>query len=164
MHAAPSVSYPVGRSAFVGALHAGVFLLAVAAIAAWTLQPGAFQWRHGLAWVTVVTCGAWALAAWLRSPAGTLRWDGAAWQWQPHRGDAQAGAVVLALDLQSHLLLRWRADGRATRWFWLERESALADWDALRRAVYSRASAPLPTPPRGEKGRMSEGAPPAAEQ
>lgn len=139
MHAAPSVSYPVGRSAFAGALHAAVFLLALAAAAAWTASADAPGWRQALAGLATLSLGAFALASWLRSPAGVLRWDGSAWQWQE-----RAGSVVAALDLQSRLLLRWRGEEGVTQWLWMERESDSAHWEALRRAVYSRASPPLP--------------------
>jgi toxin CptA len=162
MHAAPSVSYPVGRSAFAGALHAGVFLLALAAAAAWSVQADRVGWRHLLALAAVTACGLFALVGWLRSPRGTLRWDGTEWQWQVG-AQARAGSVVPALDLQSRLLLQWRGEGGGTRWLWTERESAFADWEALRRAVYSRANAPLPALPRRGK-RLPAGKPPAAEQ
>jgi hypothetical protein len=58
------------------------------------------------------------------------------------------------LDLQSRMLLRWRGEGGPARWLWLERASDASHWDALRRAVYSRASTHVP----------AAGKPPAAEQ
>jgi toxin CptA len=90
--------------------------------------------------------------AWLRSPVGLLRWDGSGWSWN-EGGTSVAGSPEIALDLQSHLLLRWRGEG-GLRWLWLERASDVSHWDALRRAVYSRASTPVP----------AAGQPPAAEQ
>ena len=158
MHAAPSVSYPVGRSAFAGALHAAVFLLALAATSAWALAADAPGWRHALAGLAVLACGTFAFVRWVGSPAGVLRWDGAGWQWQERAGNA-----IAALDLQSRLLLRWRGEEGVTHWLWIERESDSAHWEALRRAVYSRANAPLPTLPRKGK-RLPAGKPPAAEQ
>ena len=139
MHAAPSVSYPVGRSGFAVLLLAFLVLLALAAAAAWTLQSTAFGWRQALAFGAVLACGGFAGLGWLRSPAGTLRWNGENWQWQEGI-EPQAGTLETALDLQSRMLLRWQGAGRARRWLWVERQAAPADWDALRRAVYSRAS------------------------
>jgi toxin CptA len=152
MHAAPSVSYPVGRSAFAGRLLAALILLGLAAATAWTLQAPPSAWRHGLAFGSLGICSAVAMLAWLHSPQGVLRWDGTEWQWLAGQGSAP-GRIELALDLQSHLLLRWRGEDGAAPWFWLERKSDPSHWDALRRAVYSRAT---PVSPAGQ--------PPAAEQ
>lgn len=153
MHAAPSVSYPVGRSPFAGGLLAGIAALGLAAAAAWTVESSAFGWRQGLGWLLALACGALALRAWQRSPSGLLHWDGAGWQWQD-AGGAAPGSVACALDLQRRLLLRWRGEAGGARWLWVERESDASHWEALRRAVYSRASTPVP--PAGQ--------PPAAEQ
>ena len=172
MHAAPSVSYPVGRSAFAGGLAAALALLGLAAAAGWALQSQALGWRQGLAFAAVLLSSAFALGAWLRAPQGVLRWDGEAWQWE-QGGRGMAGGVAVALDLQSRLLVRWRGETGATRrgrektsvrWLWLERKSDASHWDALRRAVYSRARAPIPTFPRRGKERPPADPPPAAEQ
>jgi len=162
MHAAPSVSYPVGRSAFAGRLHALAAALGLAAVAGWCLQSAAVDWRHALALAAVLVAGAIAARGWLASPRGTLRWDGAGWQWE-EGADAAAGQVEIALDLQSRLLVRFHADEGAVRWLWVEREAKNADWEALRRAVYSRASAPIPAFDRGTETPPAA-KPPAAEQ
>lgn len=153
MHAAPSVSYPVGRSAFAGALAMALAALGLLAAALWAAQAAAFGWRQALAFLAVAAAGLFALLAWWRAPAGVLRWDGVAWHWEQGRA-AGDGHPAIALDLQSRILVRWQpAAGRAC-WLWLERVSDSAHWEALRRAVYSRASEPVP----------SAGEPPAAEQ
>ncbi|GAB3769785.1 hypothetical protein GCM10028796_35410 [Ramlibacter monticola] len=151
MHAAPSVNYPVGRSAFALALAAGLTALGLLVAAAWTLQPVPAGWRQALAFAAAAGCGAVALAAWWRSPTGTLRWNGVAWGWQEgveEGGGLRPGHPEIALDLQNRLLLRWQAEEGGARWFWLERARAPAHWEALRRAVYSRAGTPVP--PAGE--------------
>ena len=153
MHSAPSVSYPVGRSAFAGRLLAGFGALGIAAAAAWTVQSSSFGWRPALGWACALACAGFALGAWWRSPFGVLHWDGAAWQWQDGAGMAPGG-LECALDLQSRMLLRWQGEGGAPRWLWVERKAAPSHWEALRRAVYSRASTPVP----------AAGKPPAAEQ
>jgi len=152
MHGAPSVTYPVGRSLFAGRLAAALVLVALAACLAWSLQATA-GWRQLAALAAVLACGALALRGWLRSPTGVLRWDGQGWSWE-EGGEVDPGQPEIALDLQARLLLRWRADQGPVRWLWLERTSDASHWEALRRAVYSRASTHVP----------AAGKPPAAEQ
>lgn len=155
MHAPPSVSYPVGRSAFAGRAAAAILAAGLAATLAWSLQ-APFGARQVAAFLVLAACAVLAARAWLRSPAGTLHWDGTGWTWEEGgaAGTVPAGRPDLALDLQSRLLLRWSGEDGAVRWLWAERASDPSHWDALRRAVYSRASMPLP----------AAGKPPAAEQ
>ena len=151
MHGAPSVSYPVGRSPFARRLGAGVGVLALAVTAAWSWQ-APLGWRQLAGFGAVLVCAGLSHHAWRRSPVGSLCWDGAGWSWE-EGGRVAAGSPEAALDLQSRLLVRWRGEG-GTRWLWLERASDASHWDALRRAVYSRASTQVP----------AAGKPPAAEQ
>ena len=153
MHAAPSVTYPVGRSAFAGLLSAATGAAGLVAILLWAWFSPGFGARQAAALAVLAASCAFGWQAWRRSPQGNLRWDGSAWQWE-EGGEATPGQPELALDLQSRLLVRWRGDAGGTRWLWLERKSDVSDWDALRRAVYSRASPP----------ERAAGKPPAAEQ
>ena len=163
MHAAPSVTYPVGRSAFAAWLCALAALAGLAVAIAWSVQSGAFGWRQVLAFAAVFACGGLALTAWRRSPTGVLRWDGAGWSWE--EGTLVAGGhPEIALDLQNRLLLRWQPETGRVRWLWLESARDPAQWEALRRAVYSRASAPDPTFPPTGKETPPAGEPPTAEQ
>jgi toxin CptA len=152
MHTPPSVTYPVGRSAFAARAAALLVLsgLAAAVVFSFLSAPG---WRPFAAYGAVAASAALCWLAWLRSPVGLLLWDGSGWSWNEGRTSV-TGQPEVALDLQSRLLLRWRGE-RGTRWLWLERASDLSHWDALRRAVYSRASTPVPA--AGQQ-------PPAAEQ
>jgi hypothetical protein len=163
MHAAPSVSYPVGRSAFAGWAFAVAGLAGLLAAAAWAWQSPVFGWRHALAFLAVVVCGSFALRSWLASAVGVLRWDGVDWQWE-EGSQIAAGRPEIAFDLQARALLRWTPDHGGARWLWIERKSDVSHWDALRRAVYSRASAPIPTFPQTGKESPPAGKPPAAEQ
>ena len=151
MHGAPSVTYPVGRSVFAGRLAAGLVAAALVAGLAWSLQ-GAAGWRPLAALGAAVAGGAVALRGWLGSATGMLCWDGQGWTWE-EGGRAAAGRPEIALDLQGLLLLRWRAEQGPVRWLWLERASDSSHWEALRRAVYSRASTPVPAadPPAAEQ-------------
>jgi hypothetical protein len=151
MHAPPSVTYPVGRSPFAAGAGAVLVLAGLAAATTFSLQ-SAVGWRQLAAFAAVGACAVACWQAWLRSPVGSLHWDGTGWSWD--EGGAPAiGSPDIALDLQSRLLLRWRGEA-GTRWLWLERASDVSHWDALRRAVYSRASTQVP----------AAGKPPAAEQ
>src|SRR5690606_33905339 len=143
--------------------HAALAALGLACAGAWALQAGAFGWRQALALVAVAACAGFAFRRWLRSPRGALHWDGAAWWWE-QGALAEAGRPEPALDLQSVLLLRWRADEGGLRWLWLERKSDVSHWDAPRRAVYSHASAPITAAPAQGTQRSPAGPPPAAEQ
>lgn len=136
MHDAPSVSYPVGRSRWAGALAAVLWLCGLAGALLWAAQPQVAFWRLAFAWAAVAAAGLAALGAWWFTPRGTLAWDGSGWTWTPHGGPAAAGELQVALDFQRLLLVRFRA-ADAPGWFWLERGGER--WDELRRAVYSRA-------------------------
>src|SRR5690606_34116800 len=132
MHAAPSVSYPVGRSRFALACLAGLWLAGAAAAAVWWLQVPGAGWRQALVLLAVLACGLLVAVGWRRGAQGTLAWDGGGWRWEeagPQEGAAwRPGRPELVLDLQSRLLLRWHSEAPAPRWLWLERESDGARW------------------------------------
>lgn len=148
MHAAPSVSYPVGRGRIAVLLLLLCWLAGLAALLAWSWQSAAAGWVRAGAFFLLAACGVWAAFACVRAPRGTLAWTGTGWRWQD-AAQEEEGATQLALDLQAALLLRWQSASGGVRWFWIERDAAPADWDALRRAVYSRANdtAPHGAPP-----------------
>ena len=153
MHAAPSVTYPVGRSRFAGVLLALLWLAGLAGAVAFWLQSAAPGWRQGLAVAAVAAGGAFALAGWLRASSGSIAWDGAGWR-REQGAQTTTGHPELALDLQRRMLLRWVPDGGRTAWLWVERNAAPSHWAALRRAVYSRANTGAPQgaePPVAER-------------
>lgn len=153
MHSAPSVTYPVGRSRFEGVLLAVLWGLGL-------LAGGIFWWDSHQGWRAVLLTmlsligGAVAVLTWLRSASGLLRWDGAEWTLLASTDELEDARspkalaleqVSVVLDFQRWLLVDVpRASGRGMRsagprLIWLERRLAPADWDDLRRAVYSRA-------------------------
>ena len=140
MHAAPSVSYPVGRSRFALGLIATLWVAGAAGLVAWWLQVAAAPLQVLVATSAALVAGAVALRGWLRSPRGTISWNGEDWTWSA-AATGESGVSQPVLDLQRVMLLRWDSAG-ATRWFWLERGMQPARWDDLRRAVYSRAPKP----------------------
>jgi toxin CptA len=145
MHSAPSVTYPVGRSPFAGALLLVIWLAAGAAIAFW--WPQASGWRLAAAALLWLASGAGAGVQWWRSPTGAVAWDGESWNWSAGEG-SDSGMLEVSLDLQRSMLVRSAGKG-ASRWFWLERASRAERWDDLRRAVYSRAAPQAP--PGGQR-------------
>jgi hypothetical protein len=137
MHAAPTVTYPVGRSRFAGALLLVAWLAGLAACVSWWLAMQSPGWRLAVAGFALSVAGIAAARLWWQCPVGELRWDGAAWHWSG-RGGVTLSALEVGLDLQGQMLVRCRY-GKSTQWLWLERSRRAHRWDDLRRAVYSRA-------------------------
>ena len=133
MHSAPSVTYPVGRSRFAGALLLVIWLAAAATLALW-IKSGASGWRPGAAALLWIASGAWAVGHWWRSPTGAVAWDGESWNWTARDG-VGTGMLEVSLDLQRSMLVRWAGEGAGAQWFWLERASRVERWEDLRRAV-----------------------------
>ncbi len=138
---APSVQFPFGRSR-----RAGQALFAVAALgfacmlAWWMLGNGRERALAGLALWCLCAAAAWSL--WHGLFPGQLVWDGREWSLLADGGRGRGGLVQwprVHLDLQSGLLLSLRLVRGRTVWLWLERGSSPLRWEALRRAVYSRA-------------------------
>jgi toxin CptA len=148
MHDAPSVTCPVGRSLWAGALLLALWLAGVLAALLWSTQAPPAPWRFALVWTAVAVAGAFALGHWWGAPAGMLAWDGAAWNWRGRAAGDSLGQLRVSIDLQHAMLVRWH-DGNGRRWIWLERRRAGERWDDVRRAVYSRArpEAPPAEPP-----------------
>ncbi|WBY00879.1 hypothetical protein PE066_15625 [Ramlibacter tataouinensis] len=131
----------MGRSAWLGRLLALAWAAGALACAAWAWQ-GAAPTRVAAGVAATVVAGAWVARWWWRLPDRQLHWDGGAWhRSEPLAGEGAAGRIEPALDLQSALLLRWRGQDGGGDWIWAERSRLPARWDALRRAVYSRADA-----------------------
>ena len=150
MHKPPAVDYPVGRSRFQNFLLLALWLGVAGVDALWFFQADRFDWRNWLGVALTLAAALIALRIWRVSPVGALHWDGQAWWWDS--GGIRAGGVVSPdLDLQSVLLLGFKAHSGARHWFWLERGAAPARWSALRRAVH----APQPI---GAEARLDDGA------
>lgn len=158
MHSAPSVEYPAGRSAFQGRFEQVLALAWVAMQLTWwqslrgAALPGAW-WFSGL-----LGLGLWGFARWRsRQPvAGRLCWEPARapagaqaaplpgqaglpgrwiWRSEAYRHGTELAGLYWALDLQGLVLLRLNNAAGLGWWVWLERDSAPADWQALRVAL-----------------------------
>jgi toxin CptA len=147
MHGAPSVSYPVGRCRFAAILMGTAWAAGAAACGAWLWLVEAAVWQRALAIGLPALAAVLALRAMREPPQGALSWTGDGWRWMPEGQEARSGRVALALDLQRWLLVHWTGSGGAA-WLWMERRQGPRDWDALRRAVYSRARTEAPGAPQ----------------
>ncbi|MEO0002587.1 MAG: hypothetical protein RLZZ22_279 [Pseudomonadota bacterium] len=165
MHSAPSVEYPAGRSTFQDRLERLLPLAWLALQLAWWVSlrggalPGAW-WCSGL-----FGLGLWGVARWRsRQPVvGRLCWEPAPapagagalpapgppgrwiWRSQAYRHGTELADLRWALDLQGQVLLRLRNAAGLGWWVWLERDSAPADWQALRVALVAWREARRPS-------------------
>jgi hypothetical protein len=149
MYSAPAVSYPVHRSRVQLYAIAGLWLAGLCVWLFWLRGVDVAGWRQGLTLVVLIVTGAVAILSWRQTPTGHLRWDLATWVWTD-AGSVVSGKLVVHLDFQTFLLLKYVGDGVPSRWLWLERQTDPAQWLPLRRALYARpraaggaASAPL---------------------
>jgi hypothetical protein len=151
MRNAPSVVFPVGRSAFYGRILMLVGALALLVLGWWGLSQRSVpdMLSFGSAGVLLwVLWAAWAWRGWRQSPVGHLQWDAkaspiadplraGAWRWS--RAVSEDGVLLLAveqaLDLQSRILLRLRCADRSSLWVWVERSGDPMRWNDLRRAL-----------------------------
>ncbi|MEO8249471.1 MAG: hypothetical protein ABI589_08875 [Burkholderiales bacterium] len=139
MRSAPSVSFPVGRSRFAGALALLLWccgmLLALRALAA----ASSIGWREAAMLAAALAAGAIALGEWLRSPQGRLSFDGQGWHWIDARA-GRLGRIAVMLDLQQRMLVRFvgAGDGRGALWLWLDQSAAPERWHEFRSAAHAR--------------------------
>jgi len=139
MHSAPAVSYPVGRSRFHAGLMGSASLAGALAGLLWRNQAAPALWLQCVFALILFGSGLAAFQAWRSSPCGSLQWDGRDWSLTA----AQAtftGLLSVHLDLQCCLLLCLRTQNGRRYWLWPEHRCDRANWNALRRAVFSGSS------------------------
>lgn len=138
MHSAPAVSYPVGRSRFHGGLLLLITLTGLLVGLLWLAQADLAGWRQALFAITLLVLSLVATRAWLNAPRGQLEWDGLVWRWTRDKTSVYADLRV-HFDFQVFLVLSLSSPSRHARiWLWPERHACVAQWDALRRAVFSQ--------------------------
>ena len=136
MHRAPAVSFSVNRSRWHLYLIVSLALLAALVAGAFvTTQPRSDVRIWLPAGVSLVSL-AIALAAWHKSPAGLLHWDGRSWHWSGFSA-AQGCDLSLLMDFQKVLLVSLKEAGGQPVWLWLHAGPRDPLWLALRRAVVS---------------------------
>lgn len=151
MRNAPSVRYPVGRSA-LHALLVGVlaFLGLLSLLLPIGVYPVVPAWLQGGGMVLWGGWLAWAVLSWRRACSGHLQWDARAtpapdlpagvWRWWPDDGPTvELQSLDWMWDVQNHVLLRLRAPGQRPLWLWLARQRDPLRWDDLRRALTAHA-------------------------
>jgi len=121
-----------------------VWAAGVMALATWSYHSDVMGWRHGAGLAAVMVSGALAWVSWRASPRGVLAWSGSVWVWMTG-GIQREGDVAVHLDLQTSLLLWFRAERGRGQWIWLSREAAPVNWHDLRRAVHSSKGEGVPT-------------------
>lgn len=143
---APAVRFPVDRSRFLLRVLLAQILLAAAGLALWSLTGTSGQgWRVIAAWVLWLLVSFQALFFWRRSTLGELVWDGRCWAFQFDKAQEPlplAGEPRVHWDLQSLILVSITDNAGGSYWLWLHRSRRPERWADLRRALYSRASAP----------------------
>jgi len=135
MHSAPSVTYPVLRSARAHVLVLAFWALGAVSCAAWCYQADHFGVRQMAALAALLLTA--SLIWWDRAHArqGNLHWDGQYWSLDGNRPVRTARASV-HLDFQSLLLLRLQVD-QSVSWLWLDRQASPAHWIDVRRALFA---------------------------
>ena len=137
---APSVSYTLGRSRFLGGLLLFLWGLATAVTLAWwgSAAPGA--WEPSLGGAALLLSGWGLVLGWLRMPAGSLHWDGQQWTWQSagYLSTTVVDAPELVLDLQRLLLMRMHNQAGAAWLVWADATIDPGHWLDLRRALSAR--------------------------
>jgi hypothetical protein len=140
MHRAPAFRFPLGRSHFQGILLTFTGLAGLLVGLLWYRATAQSGWRQYLFALLLLAAFANAWRSWHRTPAGSLCWDGQ--DWRLGNADAPAcGPLAVQLDLQFCLLLSLRPNGGKRTWLCAERQCDAMQWNALRRAVFSRSIA-----------------------
>ena len=138
-----------------GAWRLGIVLVAgagLASMAVWlvTSPLGEGTWPRLAVAGAALAVVAIAMSLW-RSDPRTLCWDGDRWSLDSGAASLApvVGELLVALDLGSFLLLRFRPDGRsgpvAVRWIPVGRRGLEREWHAFRCAVYSPRPASGPS-------------------
>lgn len=146
MQQAPPVTYPLGRARVAVFSILIVWVAGLVAVNLWFTQSDISPWRQSLSQGLLVVCGLAAVRCCMNLPTGQLAWTGQQWFWTSTQGRSE-GALLVCLDLQNVLLVRFRPlPGRAL-WLWVERGRRPERWLELRRAVHARRR---PSPVRTE--------------
>ncbi|MGM9427984.1 hypothetical protein [Hydrogenophaga sp. MI9] len=155
MRSAPSVTYPVGRSAFLAALLAGAGVAGLVALVlglTYRSQASPGWWVATGAWTLWVVIAGFA---WRRQPGGCLSWKAAQgrsggvpsevshgdWVWSSaaYLEGVTLKRVERVYDLQAWMLLRLHNPDGARLWAWVERSQDVRRWGDLRRALIAHA-------------------------
>jgi hypothetical protein len=121
---------------------AAVALAALASLLAWAWltvaarRGGAVVLALGVAMVVTIATIAAAMSL-VRATAGVLSCRDGQWSFAPEAAPSRSGALTVAIDWGSFLLLRIDSGRRAHLWLPVQRRGIEREWHALRCAVYS---------------------------
>lgn len=136
MNRAPAVSFPATRSRWH--LRCIVVLLVSAGVVAvaFALKQPRSGWAILTIASTLLIAFFFALNSWHHSVVGQLRWDGRCWHWSGF-SEPSVCDLMARMDWQSGMLVTLKSKDQPTVWLWLDAPSDAANWNRLRRAVYS---------------------------
>lgn len=136
MHRAPAVNFLVKRSRWQAWLIVSASLLALLVLVVFTWTRTVLDLRTGgLALAIAVTSGM-ALAGWMRTAQGCLRWDGEYWRWSGFDDNPECRLGVV-MDFQNVVVVYVTAESRGPISLWLEATPGDISWKPLRRAIVS---------------------------
>lgn len=140
MHRAPALSFPLGRSRFLGTLVLLTGLSGLAVGLFWHLALDGSGWRQAVFALTWLSVFVFAFRSWWHTANGKLRWDGQSWHWTD-AATTLSGQLGVHLDWQFCLILSLRPESGRRIWLCPERWRDVTHWNALRRAVFARQGA-----------------------
>jgi len=153
MHLAPAASCQVGSTIQTALWGGAAWAMALVLLTSWLVHAYPIGLLGAVALGACLASGTAAVVSWLRMPQGQLFWDGA--QWFHATGDQRlAGQIVVELDLQKFLLVRFQPLVGQRRKLWMVFAGAGAEWISFRRA----ALAPHQTPEEGHLLDLAGGA------
>lgn len=144
---APPARCTLARSRWLAWVLVIVHAVAFANLVAWVVWGGVTHWLAvGFAALLWLVASVSAACFWVRTPLGTLSWDGSVWRMVgPVPGSTElllGSRVVAQVDLQERMALSFpeQPHGQSRTWLWVEQAHNPMVWGDLRRAVYSRPS------------------------
>jgi hypothetical protein len=142
MRAAPAVQATLGPDRGWLAFARGLTAFALAGLMAWAARGlGVPGWAVALTAALAALAGVALGGRLVGAHTGTLRWDGAAWSWQPPgAAQALAGRIEVMVDLGPWMLLRLRSAEAGTVWLPLAQDACGPVWRALRAALHARGA------------------------
>ena len=141
---APVVTYPVGRSAALGAglvVVGALGWMAAFSMLFWPFAQAGSAWKASILIASCVAASAALAWFWWRQVDCVLRWDGAGW-WlgapgSPREQGGDDARVQVRLDAQRWMLLWFKApEAPRGTWLWAQASSDPARWHLLRCALY----------------------------
>ena len=141
-HHSPNINWQVTPTRMVPLLVAGWAMAGMAGLCYWWFASEQPIWLSGMVGVAWLGWTVWAVHWVRRRPErGVLRWQAGRWSWQPQAAvqPTLLSPPQVVLDLQHMLAVRWPLPQRRYCFLWLQCGADPAQWEALRRAVYSSA-------------------------